>query len=260
MKSPKIIKTVMAFIEATNNDSSSWPLDQPRWFRGEPNSGSPLLPSVYRNKRTFAAENRLLQTFRARAPGFYENTPDRGNTDQWLFLAQHTSLPTRLLDWSEGALLGLYFALKQTDPVVWMLNPLQLNYLAEGSPEGKDPGDFLQFPLPWFSPEPPRRNVANENIRGAWEQDQPGVDLPMAIHPTFVHGRLRAQKSCFTVQGKDKRGLQEQLGNDSILKKYEIASSSVNSMRAELHTLGITESVMFPDLDGLARELADTIK
>src|SRR5262245_45848755 len=30
-------------------------------------------------------------------------------------------------DWSEAALIGLYFALKEDSPVIWMLNPLELN-------------------------------------------------------------------------------------------------------------------------------------
>jgi FRG domain len=41
-----------------------------------------------------------------------------------------TNLPTRLLDWSEGALIALHFALKECKPVVWMLNPLDLNDLS----------------------------------------------------------------------------------------------------------------------------------
>ena len=56
--------------------------------------------------------------------------PMREHTDQWLFLARHAGLPTRLLDWSEGALIALHFALKDPNPVVWMLNPLDLNDLS----------------------------------------------------------------------------------------------------------------------------------
>jgi hypothetical protein len=171
-----------------------------------------------------------------------------------LFLAQHVGLPTRRLDWSEGALIGLYFALKEKKPVVWMLNPLHLNHFAMGAPASQDPNDLREFPLPWFRPEPPRLNPACENIRGAWEGDGPGVSLPVALYPTYVHGRLRAQRGCFTVWGKRKEGLQLLVPNP-ILKCYQVNPASRDSMLRELMVLGVTESVAFPDLDGLAREL-----
>ena len=104
------------------------------WFRGEPvNTPTPLLPNVFRKRYD---ENNLLQTFRRRAHLLnLPVIPPLEATDQWLFLARHVGLPTRLLDWSEGALIGLYFALDAAErapdsggrSVVWMLNPYELN-------------------------------------------------------------------------------------------------------------------------------------
>lgn len=252
------IKSVEHLIVAIREDSAAWPLEQPRWFRGEPGSEHPLMPTLYR-LGLGGRENPLLQTFRVRAPGYADSVPDREATDQWLFLARHAGLPTRLLDWSEGALIALHFALKEENPIVWMLNPLQLNYLACGN--ALDGGEFgeREFPITWHRPNPPEVNIGFENIGGAWTGDASGVPLPVAVHPSYVHPRLRGQSACFTVQGKRKEGLAMLLPGE-VLKRFEIDRKCRHAMIAELRVLGITESVAFPDLDGLARELSERFR
>jgi FRG domain len=207
------IQSVEDLIAAVRDDSSSWDPREPRWFRGEPDVETGLTPTLYRDGFT-PHENALLQMFRARAAGFHDAVPLREHTDQWLFLARHAGLPTRLLDWCEGALIALHFALKETRPIVWMLNPLDLNDLS--APSTSRP---RQFPLHWHNPGPLYSSPAFENLRGAWEHDSYGVPLPVAIYPTYVHARLRAQRSCFTVHGIDKRGLNSLLAGKPILKR-----------------------------------------
>lgn len=217
-----MIRSVEEFIVAVRADSASWSVEQPRWFRGEPASDTPLVPGLYRRLDGSSRENQLLQEFRARAGGYVlDRLPDREKIDEWLFLAQHVGLPTRLLDWSEGALIGLYFALEKSPPIVWMLNPLHLNHFACGCPAGVDPNSLREFPLPWFRPSPPGLNIAAENICSAWEHDGPGAPLPVAVHTSYVHGRVRAQRGCFTVHGKRKESLQT-LVPGAILRRYEI--------------------------------------
>jgi hypothetical protein len=247
---PDPIRSIEHLIIAVRGDSNSWDAQEPKWFRGEPNVSTALTPTLLRGFTSH--ENALLQMFRARAGGFHDAVPIREHTDQWLFLARHAGLPTRLLDWSESALIGLYFALKESEPVVWMLNPLDMNDLSYTDPPKARP---REFPLPWHDPGGGGKNPAFENLRGAWEQDRYGHSLPVAIYPTYVHPRLTGQRSCFTIHGKDKRGLNDLLANKSILKRYVIDPACSQSMRRELAVLGITGSVVFPDLDGLADEL-----
>ena len=53
---------------------------------------------------------------------------------EWLFIMQHHGTPTRLLDWSENAMVAIAFATqyrkdkhKDKDAVVWCLNPVEFN-------------------------------------------------------------------------------------------------------------------------------------
>jgi hypothetical protein len=250
MNATRVIRSIEEFITAVREDSSAWKPEEPKWFRGEPASTTALVPTLYRRGPT-QHENALLQMFRARASGYHDVVPIREHTDQWLFLARHAGLPTRLLDWSESALIALYFALRENSPVIWMLNPLELNQLSYHPSLGQ----VREFPLVWHDPGG-ALNPAFENLGGAWENDRRGVDLPLAIHPAYVHPRLRSQRSCFTIHGKRKDGLHT-LVPQSILRRCIVDPASRQSIIDDLVLLGITKSVVFPDLDGLATELKE---
>lgn len=231
-----MIDSVEQFVKQVKKDHGAWKTETFPWFRGEKASpdGKPrnrLLPKLFWTKPDGKPhdENQLLQNFRQRAPTLAEGMqvpPRSGHTDQWLFLAQHMNLPTRLLDWTEGALIALYFALqeglpREGRPTVWMLDPIKLNGRSGAEL------DANEFPLTWverryqvivpgdqysrietkFGP-----SIGNDNIRRAWEyptakEKRPGVDLPVAVHPTNIHPRLAAQKSCFTVHGKREQSI-----------------------------------------------------
>jgi hypothetical protein len=212
-------------------------------------------------------------------------TPHRNHTDEWLFLAQHVGLPTRLLDWTEGLLVAVYFALKETNPAVWMLDPVELNRRASNLSLNDN-----EFSLTWFSPDkaPITRiefaelllhlanrpngedekleakanslqlgpNLGNVNIRGAWELDRIGTELPVAIHPTNIHVRMNSQKSCFTIHGTKKQSISE-LVDSRVLRKYVIPSEYIDSFKNDLRMIGFTHTSIFPDLDNLAKELSE---
>ena len=246
------IRSIEEFIARIREDSSQWPADHPRWFRGEPVTENRLIPKLYR-REPYPNENQLLQNFRAMAPSFAATTPPREATDQWICLAQHVGLPTRLLDWTESALLAVHFAVRESNPVVWMLDPIALNQVSLSETDASF--DLPELPLPWHQARTPNVvNIGNINIRGAWERDAVGVEAPVAFVPTHVHPRMGAQRSRFTAHGRLKFSLEELVLPD-ILRRYTLDPSARAAFSKDLRMLGVQEASAFPDLDGLAREL-----
>ena len=256
MPRAELIGSVEQFINRILAESAGWPKTHPPWFRGEPDVGFPnaLLPRLYR-KQPFPNENALLQNFRSMAPSFESGTmaPPRGDTDKWLCLAQHVRLPTRLLDWTENALLALFFAIAEEHPIVWMLDPIELNARSIGSAAGRRLMLATgEFPITWVR-HPRGSNPVAENIAGAWEYDRAGIQLPAAFVPPYVHPRMAAQQSRFTIHGRKKVSLGKLV--PSILTAYRIDPGRRSKIAQHLRMVGIGHATAFPDLDGLAKEL-----
>jgi hypothetical protein len=80
--------------------------------------------------------------------------------------------------------------------------------------------------------------------------------LPVAISPMNIARRLGVQRSRFTIHGTDKDGLLK-LGRrrGSRLSEIVIKKSAIHRMRMDLATCGIWDTTIFPDLEGLSREI-----
>jgi FRG domain len=174
--------------------------------------------------------------------------------DDWdaLFFMQHYGVPTRLLDWTENPLIGLYSALVASQSaassgsaVVWVLNPFSWN----------------QFSLSRISYRDGPLTTDSEHLKGY----APGLslnttmsDLPVALYGAHNSARIVAQQGAFTIFGS-KRAPMESLAshNDfpqSALMCIVVHHTRIVSMRQSLLRQGITETVVFPDLGGLAQE------
>ena len=90
------------------------------------------------------------------------------------------------------------------------------------------------------------KNLFTKNIRGAWESNRIGTDLPMAIHATYIHPRMYAQKSCFTINGMDEQGFMKVITNDNVIQGIQIDSGQVTEIIKQLREMGITHGAVPP--------------
>lgn len=192
-------------------------------YRGVSNSNYGLRPSVGRwtgpQDGRLNYERRLLDEFKSRAVGYVEYLPK--NDWEWLFLAQHHRLPTRLLDWTSSPLIALYFALnssKDTEFAVYMAN------IASAIP--------YDFPL----------FLGNDPLR---------VDRICQIQPTNLHSRIERQSSFFTIQPDPWCDLDD----PNQIHKYVFPASARRNGLRKLHYYGITSSLVIPGLDSLTKDI-----
>ena len=81
--------------------------------------------------------------------------------------------------------------------------------------------------------------------------------LPVAVFPPHIDRRITAQRSVFTLHGSEKDGFSvlAKKYSDAQVCKIRIAPDSIDGVITELTRAGVTESTLFPDLEGLAREI-----
>jgi hypothetical protein len=182
-------------------------------------------------------------------------TTERPSSEfEWYFLMQHYGAPTRLLDWTDGALIALYFAVQShvedddygnEDAAVWVLDPLRLNHKSLGTPERPD--------VPVLTPHSSR---AQKYMPKVGTRTTPIPKSPIAIDPPHVSKRLAVQRSRFVLFGSNQDGIETVMRGDDRLTKITIDAQSCKMIYRDLLTCGLSRNTLFPDLEGLGGELA----
>jgi len=141
-------------------------------------------------------------------------------------IAQHYGVPTRLLDWSENPLVGLYFALDDNnyddkDGVIWVFEDKTI--LVKDVASFRDGSGLrkLKYPRPYR----------------AWQDLQ--LEIP----------RTKAQRGSLTSQPDLSKEFNKQIfdQNTQSLKKFIVPKQSKTQLRKHLEILGVTEERLFPD-------------
>jgi hypothetical protein len=183
-----------------------------------------LIPSVGRGRHTSKDrrkyEQSLFDIFCREARAYLTLLPS--DKWEWLSIAQHHGLPTRLLDWTHNILVALYFAV-----------------------EANPAADGVLFAL---------RSItkASERVR---ERSPFSIVRPAKFYPNIVTPRIRAQEGLFVVCSDLEAPLDQNLRRDWQVERLQIPSGAKGALRYELFRLGVHASSLFPDIDGLAARL-----
>jgi len=252
------------------------PDHQELWFRAEDekHSKTRLQPGLYRPRddgsrksinTLLELENDLYEEFRRCATQLSDVKLDDDEWDPY-FLMQHHGVPTRLLDWSDGALIALHFAVsKKSAPfksgsMIHVLHPSWLVRLLEKHPDQADAESRWkkynkQHPYDTYEDEWDRLYLPMDED-DAEDRLLTTPETPLLWDSPHVSRRVAAQRSRFMIFGTDPLWLSKLAANKgSRLFPIEIPKDSIAEIKQDLRDAGITESVVYPDLDGLGREL-----
>ena len=277
------IRSLSEFVDCVREMRQSWSVadHEELWFRGENRDYEHLRlrPALYRpNERQqlkptddlLDIEYRLHKDFQANAPVFMTDPVDYEfwEWDSYL-LFQHHGGATRLLDWSDGAMIALQFAvgdprddISSGDAIVYVVSWSRLKEKIDCSTDGSG------LPARW------RDYVGDLKSKGATDFKEeefedaylPGdkddrrqfaiPSVPIILEfPRFTR-RVAAQRSQLVLFGSDPEFFdREYCETDSTIGSIQIDAAHRRQIRRELRDAGVTESVIFPDLDGLGREL-----
>jgi len=246
------------------------------WFRAEDETHfkTRLQPCLYRPKDDgkrkpidglLELEDDLYREFTRCAT---QLTELRLEDDEWdpYFLMQHHGVPTRLLDWSDGALIALHFAVRnksmppKSGSVVYVLDPSWLVELLEKHPDTKD----AERRWAKYNKLHPFDTSADDWDRLYLPLDEDDAESPLLSTPKVpllwdsphISRRVAAQRSRFMIFGTDPLWLSDLAKHrGSRLHSIQIPIDAIAGIKQALRDAGVTESVVYPDLDGLGREL-----
>jgi len=236
-------------------DASIERFRSPFVFRGACDCRSDLSTSLMRLGRGHddlaRLEGHLLRNFRKYA---HMETTVGPSVWNWLAIAQHHGLHTRLLDWTYSPFVAMHFVTENlnwydSDGVIWCINHRETNRLipevlktaAEQSGSDVFTAEMLEEIAPTLD---------------AFDRLAP-EPFVILLEPPSVDVRIANQFALFSAMSSPNAALHEWLGGHAELGRRVIVPAGLKwEVRDKLDQAGITERMLYPGLDGLTRWLS----
>jgi len=192
-------------------------------YRGVKDVSYELVPKIGRKEFTWKhksvkdAEKYMLSLFKQRAIPFLSFSPR--NDWEWLALAQHYGLPTRLLDWSRNPLVAAFFAVNEeanTDSAIYVLKSKK--YPISSEEERKSPLEYSEQ----------RKFI-----------------------PAHITERIIAQSGLFTIHPNPEKPHSGREVEKIVLKNRFRKELKKTLFKYDIHTASL-----FPGMDGLSEHIA----
>ena len=208
-------------------------------YRGQ-GKDDPLVPSLLRDGHAcdlegynwLSYEQTVLRLFQSHGVPALSREPS--NVTDWIVMAQHHGVPTRILDWSSSPLHALYFAVEEcdetTDGVVWM-------------------NEFSSMRL--------------QPYKSFLELSE--IDTVQLYFPKHEDPRITAQNGCVTfhplpVDGSEFQPFIPSGGEGAAPIKFIVPAGLKEEILFKLDDMGVNGHSIYPDLDGLGRYIKHRIR
>ena len=196
---------------------ASWAAEQFTIYRGEPQTGKKLIPKIGRDENySNKHEEELLTRFIRQSQPHLTYTPK--SRLEWLILAQHYGLSTRLLDWTTNLMVALYFACDSEPDVSGAVYHFLSSSIYDLTEDDEDPFHIKEFRV---------------------------------IRPSHLDKRIVAQQGLFTLHPRPT----EPPPWSGI--KYIITPKLKIEIKEKISRYGFKRSTIFPDMENIVRDIMD---
>jgi hypothetical protein len=236
--------------------ANSWKQDIARFrsnyvYRGGVGSAPRLLPGLIAfGKKPYETEGHLLRNFKKYA--------DRAGSPHqslwnWLALAQHHGLPTRLLDWTYSPYVALHFATQDIETAaqnsyIFCIDYHRTNRSLPSKLKKilKEEGSYV------FTAD-----MLDKAARSLREFDQLSKEeFVLFFEPPTLDDRILNQYALFSLMSRPTGNLTQWLAKrKNAAVNLVIPASLKREVRDKLDQVNITERTMSPGLDGLCQWL-----